>query len=81
MITGKLSLSSTMKDVIEEYSIMDDLLVFDAANCKILIKKKNGSYFTFKYERFHSMTVNEFVSIKNVDDDFMIEVKTNTVFE
>ena len=76
MLTGKLSLTSTMKDAMEEHDIADNLLIFDIdTNGKILIKKKNGSYYTFKYDCFYSMTANELVSIQNIDDDYVIEIK------
>ena len=76
MVSGKLSFTSTMKDVIEECSIIENLLVYDIEMCKILIKKKNGTYFTFNYKQFHSMTVNKLVNIKNIDDeDYLIVIK------
>ena len=77
MITGNLSHTSKMDDVIKHHSIFDELGIFFIDNCKLLVKKKSGSYFTFKYNQFQSMTVNELVNIKNIDDDYMIEIKEN----
>ena len=75
MITGNLSLTSKMDDFIKHPSIFDELEIFYIDNCKLLVKKKSGLYFPFKYDQFQSMTVNELVNIKNIDDDYMIEIK------
>jgi len=75
IINGNLSQQSTMSEVIEDYSIADDLMIHDLMSSKFLIKKKNGSFFTLKYDRFALMTVKDFISLANVNDDYMIEIK------
>ena len=76
IIKGNLSMDSSMKDVIDEYSITDYLSISDLSKCKFLIKKTSGSYYTLVFPYFHSLTVDELISLELVSNDYMIEIKT-----
>lgn len=76
IIRGDLSMESTMKDVIDEYSIKDDLLISDIEKCKFLIKKKSGHCYTLKFSIFNSLKVDEFISLADLHNDYIIEIKT-----
>ena len=64
-----------MHDVMDKYDICKDLDISDVENSKFLIKKKNGSFFTLRYDYFISMTVNKIISISNIDEDYLIVIK------
>ena len=76
IIKGNLSMNSSMKDVIDEYSITDYLFISDTKKCKFLIKKTTGSYYTLVFSCFHSLKVDELISLENISNEYMIEIKT-----
>ena len=63
------------------YEIGDELLITpseDGASIqsfKVLIKRKNGSYYTFTWEKVRYMAVNTFIKIRNIHDDYLIVVR------
>ena len=75
IISRSLTLESSMHDVMDKYDICKDLDISDVENSKFLIKKKNGSFFTLRYDYFISMTVNKIISISNIDEDYLIVIK------
>ena len=81
IINGKLTINSTIQEVIDEYEIKSDLLISDLEQSKFLIKKKTGSYFTLKFNRFISMTVGDVISFKNIDDEYIIEIKEPQIMD
>ena len=88
MIEPPLSSVSTLADVMQEGGIFkefdidstaDDLMSTPSAKTsdsttKFRIKKKNGSFYTFVWEKIKFMTVGSIVRIKNVHDDYLIVV-------
>ena len=70
-----LSLNSSMMDVLDEYKISDELLIINIEKCKFLIKLKSGLHLHLKYNRFHRMTVNTVITLKNISDDYLIIIK------
>ena len=66
---------STMEDVMKEYDVESTLLINRIDRCKFLIKKRSGTYLTFNCDRFVKMTVKKVISIRNIDEDYIIEVK------
>ena len=43
-------------------------------NYKFLIKKKNNTYYTFRWERVCNMTVGSLVRLQNTNEDYVIIV-------
>ena len=74
-IRGNLSAESTMQEVLDERSIVDKLLIDDINESKFLIQKKSGTYFTCDFNEFHEMKVYEIISIANISDEYLIEIK------
>ena len=75
LIKGELNNESTMLEVMNECDVASDFNITDIEDCKFLIKKKSGSYLKLKYSQFYDMTVNEFVRISNIHEDYTIELK------
>ena len=42
---------------------------------KFLIPKKNGGKLTLKWDKFRKMTVNTFISINIIDNDYIITLR------
>ena len=76
IIDDKLTIESSMKEVIDEYDVRAILgLEVNMNNYIFQVKKKSGSYFTFTYGRFNTMSVKRLISIANISDDYLIEIK------
>ena len=75
LINGTLTNESSMLDVMKEWDIIQDLNITNIETCRFSIKRVSGSYLSFKYSRFESMTVEQLTRIKNLHEDYTIEIK------
>ena len=74
LIKRDLNNESSMLDVMKKCNVEREFDIWDIGDCKFLIKKQSGSYFNMNYDQFFDITVEELISISNIDKDYTIEI-------
>ena len=86
-----LEVSVIIEDVLSSNSLMELVMVEGEVYCdlgvpacnikdyKFLIQKQSGSKLTLKWDKFRKLTVDTFIRIKNIDNDYVITLKDTTL--
>ena len=75
MVENQLTMDLTMDDIMQEGDVNNEL-GGDAYNLyKYLIQRKGGWKLTLEWDKFKDMTMNKFVCICNIHDNYIVVMK------
>ena len=75
MVEDTVTVDSSMEEVMEEGDIFDKFN--RESQFKIQILTKSGHKITFKWKKFRMMTVKQFISLKCIDEDYIVFIVFN----
>ena len=75
MVEGNLTINSTMEDIMREGEVNAELGGCADESYKYLIMRKGGGKLTLKWDRFKCITMDKFMCIKNIHDDYIVVMK------
>ena len=76
LIEDRLTLDSTMKDIVREGDVLNELGATNEAHAyKALIQKKSGGKLTLKWSQFEKITMKKFMRLQNVHEDYIVSFK------
>jgi len=79
MVEGTLTVDSAMEDLMADGDVCAVFLGDANSLYKYLVQNRSGGRLTLKWDKFKGMTVNNFMQIKNVHDDYIIVMKRITM--
>ena len=75
VVEDATTLDSSMEEVMEEGYIFNEFN--KESQFKIQILTKSGHKITFKWKKFRMMTVKQFISLKCIDEDYIVFIVFN----
>ena len=79
MVEGTLTVDSTMEDLMADGDVCAEFGGDANSLYNYLVQKRGRERLTLKWDNFKGMIVNNLIRIKNVIDDYIIEMKRITM--
>jgi len=75
MIDGELNKNSMMEEVMQSQDVCNELGVGTPSEWKFMVKKKQSSFISLRWNEFRSIKVHQLTRIENVDENYLVLVK------